>query len=111
MQFEIGKYYKHSSGKMMAILAYANITIYGRAMVAEEGNAFDYRLVEVDAGDYAANWKEIDEEEWLLRSPKKEEQNKYPIKKEEDKKITDEMKIYLEGYREGQLDLMREFKK
>lgn len=110
MQFEIGKSYKHSSGNVMRILACVDTTIYGKALIAEEGDTFGFRPVGFDSDDYAENWKEISEEEWLIDSLKKSKQNKYLSELEVEKKPTDELKLYRRGYHEGPLDLMRELR-
>jgi hypothetical protein len=105
MKFEIGKFYKDSSKKMIAIIEYAKEGVW----VAKEGNRYRYRVVGVDSGDYATKWKEIDEEEWSLRSMNEEEENDYTVENKEENP-TNELKIYRRGYHDGQLDLMRELK-
>lgn len=108
MRFEIGKYYKHSSGEVMRILACVDTTIYGRTLLAEEGDTFGFQPVGWDSDDYAENWKEIDEDEWLICSTEKPERNNYSDKVEVDETPTNELKIYRRGYHAGQIDLMRE---
>lgn len=64
MRFEVGKHYKHSTGKKMHILGEVNSDMYySPCLVAEdlEGNFIPVGIGE----EYAVNWNEIDEAEWL----------------------------------------------
>ena len=64
MRFEVGKHYKHSTGKKMHILVEVNSDMhYSPCLVAEdlEGNFIPVGIGE----EYAVNWNEIDEAEWL----------------------------------------------
>ncbi len=63
-KFEIGKYYKHSGGRMIHILCEAKTTVYGITLVAEEvGNE---NLIPVGKSkDNAINWEIAKKEEWL----------------------------------------------
>jgi predicted methyltransferase MtxX (methanogen marker protein 4) len=67
MYFEPGKYYKHSSGKMMHTLAIVDSTLYGRTLIAEEASEHGHMFIPVgiDSEDYAQNYVEITEQEWM----------------------------------------------
>ncbi len=68
MIFEIGKFYKHSSGKKAAIICLAiQTTQWGNCLVAEVVQE-NYPTVLVPFGNdqgAAQYWKEITKEEWL----------------------------------------------
>ena len=63
MVFELGKYYKHESGKMMHVLVEANTTVYGdNTLIAEDdfGN-----LIPVGRSEYhCKNYTEVQQDEW-----------------------------------------------
>ena len=61
--FEIGKYYQHSSGNCMHIVGSANTSTYGWTLIGEEISG-NLRPVGVGEG-YAENWYEISEEDWF----------------------------------------------
>lgn len=64
MEFEVGKYYEHSSGEQIAIVGEVETTLFGTCLVAESSN--HARLKPVGKGEsYAENWKEIDKERWM----------------------------------------------
>lgn len=62
--FKVGKYYKHSSGKMMHIVGSCKTTKYGWRLVGECSE--ESYLQPVGQGkDNAENWEEINEDEWM----------------------------------------------
>lgn len=63
-EFEIGKYYKHATGKVMNIVGLVNTTAYGETLVAEEHGESNLKPVGVGKG-YSENWEETTEEVWL----------------------------------------------
>lgn len=65
MYFEIGKYYKHTSGLKIAILGIVTSTMYGRALVAERSDMPDFMPVAYNLEDATEGWEEITEDEWL----------------------------------------------
>ncbi len=60
MRFQIGKTYRHTSGRIMTIVGLAQTRAHGIGLIAEEP---DGRLITVgwDSDDYALNWEEIAE--------------------------------------------------
>ena len=63
-KFEIGKYYRHSSGKEIAILGEVDTTMYGKVFVAESNRESNLRPVG-QSNDHARDWVEISKEEWM----------------------------------------------
>ena len=64
MKFEVGKHYEHSTGKKIHILGEVNSDMYYYTWLDEkdiEGNFIPVGIGE----EYAVNWNEIDEAEWL----------------------------------------------
>ena len=61
-RFEVGKYYKHTTGDMLHILQYVDTTLYGRCLLAE--NEFGKLEAVGDQKDNAVNYKEIDSKEY-----------------------------------------------
>jgi len=67
MVFEIGKFYKHTTGSMLHIISAGKTTLYGWTHIAEQTgvNAYEtFLAVGVDE-DSAVNYTEISEEEWM----------------------------------------------
>ena len=62
LHFEIGKFYKHASGKKIAILCEAETTMYGKTLVAEQSDSSDFMPVGFDSEDC---WTEIEKDEWM----------------------------------------------
>ena len=67
MKFEPGKYYKHSTGDMIATLDFLETTLHGRALIAERMFAGHYDLYAIGTSGegYAPNWRESTKEEWM----------------------------------------------
>ena len=64
MQFEIGKYYKHSSGMCMHIIGGVKSTLYGWTLVGEQHKCSDF--IPVGSSNTASvNWTETNEENWM----------------------------------------------
>ena len=63
MKFEIGKYYRHTTGFSLAIIGELETTLYGKALIAE-GTDGQLRAVGREEAS-AENYKEITKEEWL----------------------------------------------
>lgn len=65
MRFEIGKYYKHTSGQIISIIGCVESTMYGKTLVAEHSDRPDFSPIGYNSDEYAQNWVEVDKEEWL----------------------------------------------
>ncbi len=67
MIFEIGKYYKHTTGTMLHIITAAQTTLYGWTHIVEQTgvNAYETFLAVGMSEDNAGNYTEIDEKEWM----------------------------------------------
>jgi hypothetical protein len=64
MKFEVGKFYKHTSGVCVAIRAKIKTTMWGETLVGESTEDV-YGLVPVGVDEESAvNFDEITEEEW-----------------------------------------------
>lgn len=63
MIFEVGKCYKHNSGKLMKIISEIDTMMYGKGLCAETDKG-DLQPVGIGE-DYAVNWHEIPESEWI----------------------------------------------
>ena len=64
--FEIGKFYMHSTGEMMAILGRLPTTMYGDCLIAEVAGKYNHSIKAIGSDvDSAANWVEVTQEEWL----------------------------------------------
>lgn len=64
MKFEVGKYYRHTSGEEMAIVGMVNTTMYGTTLVAESSLQGDLKPVGMGE-DHAVNWVEIPQSDWF----------------------------------------------
>lgn len=64
MRFEVGKFYKHTSGQQMAIVGKVPTTQWGETLVGERDDMADLMPVGMDEGA-AENWSEITKEEWM----------------------------------------------
>jgi hypothetical protein len=63
MIFEVGKYYKHTTGLSMQTLGNMMTTMWGLALIAEQS---DGQIIAVGRDeDSSVNWIEISREEWL----------------------------------------------
>ena len=70
MQFEVGRFYKHSSGEMMAIVGAARTHVYGWVLIAERMRAGHYDISPISPSpDAGQNWNSIPESEWLACFP------------------------------------------
>lgn len=63
MKFELGKYYKHTTGTMLHVIASAETTMFGDALIAEESGQIDFKAVGKDES-HSVNYTEIDKKEW-----------------------------------------------
>ena len=63
MVFEIGKYYKHTSGTMIHPLVEVETTQFGKALIAETNETLDFVAVG-RTYEHAMNYAEITKEEW-----------------------------------------------
>jgi hypothetical protein len=61
-RFELGKFYKHATGKQISIVCKAKTTMYGNTFLAEQSDRSDFMPVGFDTDDH---WEEITEEEWM----------------------------------------------
>lgn len=64
MKFEVGKYYKHTGGRMLHIVGGLQTTRYGGCLVAEQSNSTYLMAIAQDEGA-AINWEETTEYEWM----------------------------------------------
>jgi len=85
MKFELGKCYRHPTGKEMKIVGLAQSTMYGHTLIAENAvrplppvfksndinQAFNTGCVQEEFScvgmdeDNASNWEEMSEEDWM----------------------------------------------
>lgn len=66
MIFEIGKFYRHPSGRDMAILGRVTTTLWGESLLAECACQRGHLLQAVGEDKTSAqNWEEITREEWM----------------------------------------------
>lgn len=66
MKFEVGKFYRHTTGICFAILCEAETTMYGRTLIAEQSCGMPV-IVAVGSDEASAiNFHEITKEEWML---------------------------------------------
>ena len=63
MVFEIGKYYKHTTGVLMHVLCEEETTMYGKGLLADGGMVELFTVVG-NTEDAAVNWVEIGVKEW-----------------------------------------------
>lgn len=64
MSFEVGKYYKHTTGTMIHVLTEVETMTYGKCLVAEETT--NQNLVPLGIGEsFTENWIEITKEEFV----------------------------------------------
>lgn len=67
MKFEIGKYYRHTTGHLLSILGEIETDMWGKTLVAESNRPramTELTPVGSDAGA-AVNYSEIDREQWM----------------------------------------------
>ena len=65
MKFEVGKFYKHTTGHSLHVLCEIETTMYGNTLLAEiRGGRNDFMAVGKDE-DSTANYHEITKGEWL----------------------------------------------
>lgn len=60
--FEVGKYYRHTTGKEISVIGELKTTMYGITLIAETSNGLE--TVGKDSS-CAVNWTEISESEWM----------------------------------------------
>jgi len=64
MKFQIGKFYRHTTGKEFSIVGTVRTTMFGDTLVAEQNDNVD--LVAVGSDESATtNFVEISKEEWM----------------------------------------------
>lgn len=64
MIFEVGKYYRHTTGEELSVVAEVDTTMYGRTLLAETNNSCGFLAVG-STEDHATNYVEITKEEWM----------------------------------------------
>lgn len=64
VDFEIGKYYRHTTGEEIAILGRLKTTKFGECLIAESNKSINFKAVGEEEGA-AVNWKEITKEQWM----------------------------------------------
>lgn len=62
MIFEVGKYYRHTTGNMLHAICEVETAIYGETIIAETPFG-DFRPIG-NTDECAVNWAEIPKEEW-----------------------------------------------
>lgn len=62
--FKVGKYYKHSGGRMIHIISAGKTTLYGWCLIAEEKGYSNLLTIGQDK-ESTVNWEESTEEEWM----------------------------------------------
>lgn len=62
-KFEVGKYYKHSTGELLHILGEVTSTMYGHCLVGESTWSDDFLPIGMDESN-TVNYEEIDKSEW-----------------------------------------------
>lgn len=65
MIFEIGKFYKHTSGKKISIVGCVETTMYGKTLIAEQCDHYDFTPVAYNSDDATEGWIEINKDEWM----------------------------------------------
>ena len=75
--FEIGKYYRHTSGKMMHILCEAETTLYGKTLLAETFGQGEYFRAVGKGKSYCINFVEISKDEWAEGLSQRTDEGKY----------------------------------
>jgi hypothetical protein len=67
MVFEIGKYYKHTTGTYLHVLCEQETTMYGNTLIAEcAGYKVADNFIAVGRDTAAtANWQETTREDWM----------------------------------------------
>ncbi|MBE3101238.1 MAG: hypothetical protein IMZ47_03090 [Firmicutes bacterium] len=65
--FQIGRYYKHTGGRMIHILMESETEVWGHCFIAEESESNSLCPVGMDS-DAAGNWKEIPKKEFKMGS-------------------------------------------
>lgn len=63
MKFEVGKYYKHSTGELLHILDEVTSTLYGHCLVGESTRNYNLLPIGMDESN-TMNYEEIDKDEW-----------------------------------------------
>lgn len=67
MVFEVGKFYKHTTGQCFSILSEQETTMYGKTLIAEIGGGcqtVSFMAVGRDESS-TANYHEISKDEWM----------------------------------------------
>lgn len=67
MKFELGKFYKHTTGRTLSIVGLAETTMWGRTFVGEEikNEGMSILIAVGNCEDNAVNYIEITKEEWM----------------------------------------------
>lgn len=63
-RFMLRKYYGHSGGRMIHILALVETVMYGQCLIAEEAPGGAIIPIGTDV-DSTIGWKEVVKEEWM----------------------------------------------
>jgi hypothetical protein len=66
MVFEVGKYYKHTTGYTISVICRANTTLFGdNALIVESNDVLRPFSAVGDTEDHSVNFIEVDKEEWM----------------------------------------------
>jgi len=64
-RFELGKYYRHTTGKCMHIVGTVETTMWGWTFVAEEHSSNHLAAVGFSDDSCSVNWHETTEDDWM----------------------------------------------
>ena len=64
MVFEVGKFYKHTTGRCLAILCQQETMMYGDTLIAEQSGTQESFMAVGKDEDSAVNFHEISKDEW-----------------------------------------------
>ena len=65
MKFEIGKFYRHTTGKDLAIIGELETTMFGKTLIAETKDITECLMAVGRQESATANYTEITKEEWM----------------------------------------------
>ena len=65
MKFEIGKYYKHTTGEIINVLGEITTTLYGNTLIAETNDVYNIFKPVGKSEECTVNWIEVGREEWM----------------------------------------------
>jgi hypothetical protein len=69
IKFEIGKFYRHTTGFEIAILGCINTIVFGEMLLAEQNDS-PYFITVGSEGEYTIGFIEISRDEWMMNCNK-----------------------------------------